>query len=88
MGLECPATFHLIDESIVHQAVAVDLSAVGLQLNTVDAMVLGGVVMVEVTPEAAVVPPLQVRAEVVRCDKSSSEGYHLGLKILEMLPGL
>ncbi len=88
MGVECPATFRINGEGAIHQAVATDLSATGLQLKCSDAVTEGTVVMVEMTPEQAIVPPLQAKAEVVRCRDSGSGGYRLGLKILEMLPGL
>lgn len=88
MRVECPATFQQEGESATYHAVATDLSATGLQLNGSDALNVGAVVMVEMTPKQAIVPPLQAKAEVVRCDKLAAGGYQLGLKILEMLPGL
>ena len=88
MGMECPATFRIDGEGTIHHAVASDLSATGLQLKCSDAVVEGAVVMVEMTPEQAIVPPLQAKAEVVRCSENGSGSYQLGLKILEMLPGL
>ena len=88
MGVECPATFKLEGEDTTYHAVATDLSATGLQLNATDAVNVGAVVMVEMTPEQAIVPPLQARAEVLRCEERGEGGYSLGLKILEMLPGL
>ena len=88
MGVECPATFHIEGESTTYHAVATDLSATGLQLNGSDAVNVGKMVMVEMTPEQAIVPPLQAKAEVVRCDELAAGGYQLGLNILEMLPGL
>ena len=87
MGVECPATFTIDGESAVHHAVAMDLSATGLQLTCADAVAVGGVLMVQVTPEKAIVPPLQAKAEVVRCDDAGGGSFRMGLKILEMLPG-
>ncbi len=88
MGVECPATYSVAGQETTHHAVATDLSATGLQLNCADAVTVGTVVMVVVTPEKEIVPPLQARAEVVRCVENGSGGYQLGLKIIEMLPGL
>ncbi|MCW8917783.1 MAG: PilZ domain-containing protein [Gammaproteobacteria bacterium] len=88
MGLECPATLRIDGEETVHQAVATDLSATGLQLDCALAVAEGGVVMVEMIPEQAIVPPLQARAEVVRCTGNEKGGYRLGLRIVEMMPGL
>jgi hypothetical protein len=87
MGVECPATYRIDGEGTTYQAMATDLSATGLQLNAAEAVLLGTVLMVEMTPEQAIVPPLQAKAEVVRCSENGT-GYQLGLKILEMLPGL
>ena len=88
MGVECPATFRVEGESADHQAIATDLSATGVQLKAADAVAEGSAVLVVMTPEQAIVPPLQAKAEVVRCTEQSGGGYQLGLKILEMLPGL
>lgn len=88
MGVECPATFSIDGEGTTYRAVATDLSATGLQLNSATALAEGVVVMVEMRPEQAIVPPLQAKAEVVRCLENGSGGYQLGLKILEMMPGL
>ncbi len=88
MGVECPATFKLEGDDTTCHAIATDLSATGLQLNGSNAVSVGAIVMVEMTPEQAIVPPLQAKAEVVRCDERVAGSYQLGLKILEMLPGL
>lgn len=88
MGVECPASFSLEGELATHQAVATDLSATGLQLNCANEVPVGSMMTVEMTPEKAIVPPLKAKVEVVRCDKSAGGGYQLGLKIVEMLPGL
>ena len=88
MGLECPASFRVDGEQAAHQAVATDLSATGLQLRCADALPVGAIVVVEMTPEKAIVPPLKAKAEVVRYEDNGSGGYQLGLNILEMLPGL
>lgn len=88
MGMECPATFCIEGEETSYQATATDLSATGLQLSCVTAVAEGVVMMVEMRPEQAIVPPLQAKAEVVRCLDNGSGSYQLGLKILEMMPGL
>lgn len=88
MGMECPASFSIDGEGATYQAVATDLSATGMQLNCATAVAEGSVMMVVVTPEQAIVPPLQAKAEVVRCHDTGSGSYQLGLKILEMMPGL
>ncbi len=86
MGVECPATIEA--DGNTYRAKATDLSATGLQLICSDPLTEGAEVMVEVTPEQAIVPPLKARAEVVRCIDMGQGGYQLGLKIVEMLPGL
>lgn len=88
MGVECPATIQPDDGSPVLQAIASDLSATGVQVATSDALTEGSLVMIEMKPEQAIVPPLMAKAEVVRCSEDASGGYQIGLKILEMMPGL
>lgn len=88
MGVECPATFRVEGQESLHGAVATDLSASGLQLRCADALPVGARVVVEMTPEKTIVPPLKAKAEVVRCYEDGQGGYRLGLNILEMLPGL
>jgi hypothetical protein len=87
MGMECPAII-TVDGKDKYQGVASDLSATGMQLGMANALNEGIEVVVEVTPEQAIVPPLMARAEVVRCKDDGKGGYQLGLKILEMMPGL
>lgn len=88
MGVDCPATYRIDGDTTSHHAIATDLSATGLQLVCADAVGVGSLVMVEIIPEQAIVPPLQARTEVVRCNENGNGGYQLGLKIVEMLPGL
>ena len=88
MGVTCPATLKVMDSGVVYQGMVSNLSASGLQFDGSDELGVGLVVMVEMTPEQVIVPPLQARAEVVRCDRNANGGYQLGLKILEMSPGL
>ncbi len=87
MGVDCPAIISVNGGSTTHQAVVKDLSATGMQLSSADVLQIGVEVMVEMTPEKTIVPPLKARAEVVRCDEADGS-YQLGLKIMEMLPGL
>lgn len=88
MGVECPAIVQVEGDGSTHHAVAMDLSATGVQLKCADAIGEGTVVSVEMTPEKTIVPPLKAKAEVIRCQESGDGGYQLGLKIIEMLPGL
>lgn len=88
MGIACPVTIRVAGQETLYHAVVTDLSAGGLQLNDSDAIALGSKVMVELLPEKAVVSPLKAKAEVVRCDDNGRGSYQLGLRILEMLPGL
>lgn len=88
MGVECAATFCIEGDSTIHHATATDLSATGLQLNCADNITVGSIVMVELTPSEAIVPPLKAKAEVVRCIENGSGAYQLGMKVIEMLPGL
>ena len=87
MGVDCPALIQGDGEETTLHAVVKDLSAIGLQLSSADALPVGARVRVEMTPEKTIVPPLQAVAEILRCDEESGS-YRLGLKIIEMLPGL
>lgn len=88
MGVDCPAIFRIDGESTAYHAMATDLSATGLQISSANAVNVGTTVMVEMIAEQMIVPPLKAKAEVVRCCENATGGYQLGLKILEMLPGL
>ncbi len=88
MGVDCPATLRIEGEETTYHAMATDLSASGMRISSANAVSPGTVVMVSMIPEQAVVPPLQARAEVVRCNAESDGCYQLGLKIIEMLPAL
>lgn len=87
MGVECPATMRIEGEGRVCHARVTELSASGMRLIGTEMLPVGTVVQVEMTPERTIVPPLQAKAEVVRCAQEGSGDYLLGLKILEMLPG-
>ena len=88
MEVDCPALIRIDGEAASHHAVVKDLSATGLQLSCADALPVGAKVEVEMTPEKQIVPPLQAKAEVLRCDEMAEGGYLVGVQILEMLPGL
>ncbi len=88
MGVECPATLRVEGEDTTYHAMATDLSASGMRISSANAVSVGTRVMVAMIPEQAIVPPLQARAEVVRCTEDESGSYQLGLKIIEMLPAL
>ncbi len=84
MGVECPVTLRGADGAL-YQGKAMDLSATGLQVNMAQALELGAVLRLTMSPEQALVPPLEAMVEVVRV--GGVEGaYEIGLGIKEMLP--
>ncbi len=88
MGLECAASFRVDGEEGSYNGVVMDLSAIGMRLVCSSALPVGVRLELEMTPEKAIVPPLQVKAEVLRCEKDGQGSYQLGLAIVEILPGL
>lgn len=84
MCMECPMTFTRYGGS-VHVATARDLSGSGLGFVTDQALTLGEVLAVQVTPQQAVVAPLQAEVEVVRVQPSSQGGYDIGVTIRRFL---
>lgn len=85
MCLECAMTFTRQGETTVYEATARDLSGGGLGFNTGEALRLGELLEVRVTPSKAVVPPLAAEVEVVRVDGAGADGYDVGVTIRRFL---
>lgn len=88
MVVDCPTVIRIDDEEATYHAVVHDLSATGLQVNCEAPLPVGARIVLVMTPEKQSLPPLQARAEVLRCDECAGGGYRLGLTIIEMVPGL
>lgn len=84
MCMDCPMTFTRYGGS-VHAATARDLSGSGLGFVTDQALTLGEVLAVQVTPQQAVVAPLQAEVEVVRVQPVNPGGYDVGVTIRRFL---
>ena len=85
MEVGCPMQFKIQGDPALHTAVVRDLSASGLGFVCQQALAEGSVVEVVVSPEKAIVPPLQAIAEVVRLSPQDDGSYEIGVKITEIL---
>ncbi len=80
MSMDCSAKYRLKENTDWIDAIAKDLSAIGVQLQVDEELPLGSMLDIIVHPAQAVVVPLQADGEVVRVDKNEN-GYCIGLKL-------
>ena len=85
MEVGCPMQFRLDGESALHTGTVRDLSASGLGFVCQQSLPEGSMVEVVVSPEKAIVPPLQAMGEVVRLSPQADGSYEIGVKITEIL---
>ena len=85
MEVGCEMQFRLQGETTLHPGTVRDLSASGLSFVCRQPLQEGSEIEVVISPEKAIVPPLNARAEVVRALAQGADEYDVGVKILEIL---
>ncbi len=86
MDVECRMTFTVNGDATTHTAIARDLSATGLLIATNQDIPVGTRLNVCVTPEQALVPPLEALVEVMRVISPEPGRFELGVMIKEIKP--
>lgn len=80
MCMDCPMSFTRQDGSR-HEAMARDLSGSGAGFVTDQILAPGEILTIQLTPQQAVVLPLQAEVEVVRVDARVNGTYEVGVNI-------
>ncbi len=86
MQLECPMTFSIKGDDIVHQGIAKNLSASGLSVICSVEVAEGAEIDITLAPEEAIVPPLHASCTVNRVDNPEAGKYELGVQIKQIHP--
>lgn len=85
MPIICPMSFRVGGSHKAYEAKARNISSTGILFTTEHALQTGDSLVINVTPEQAVVEPLNARAEVVRVDSLAEGHYQVACKIKEFL---
>ena len=85
MSIECKMSFRVGGSHTTYEAQARNISSTGILFTTEHRLKEGDSLVINVTPEQAVVEPLNARAEVIRVDRLSEGGFEVACKIKEFL---
>lgn len=85
MDVGCPMQFRRQDDPTMLTGTVRDLSASGLGFVCQQELSEGAMIEVIISPEKAIVPPLQAMAEVVRVSAQGGDSYEIGVRIVEIL---
>lgn len=85
MPIECAMSFRVGGSHTRFDARARNISSTGMSFTTDHALNAGDALVINVTPEQAVVEPLNARAEVIRVDALAEGGYEVACRIKEFL---
>jgi hypothetical protein len=86
MTVDSPVRFTVDGETAPREGIARDLSAIGISITTGDPVAAGASVLITLPSASAMVAPLRVRGEVLRCSQMADNSYELGIGIKEHLP--
>jgi hypothetical protein len=85
MTLDCPLTFGLAGETKSTAARCLNLSSSGVLFVTERAVQVGSLLRINITPQKAVVPPLDAVAEVLRIVPDADPNrYRIAARITEL----
>lgn len=85
MLVDCPMSFHVGGSHASYGGRARNISSTGVLFTTAHAVQAGDSLVINVTPEQAVVEPLNARAEVIRVDTLPDGELEVACKIKEFL---
>lgn len=83
MPQRAPMRYHPAEAPSWCSAQLIDLSASGVAMLTADALSVGALLVIEIVPTLALVPPLKAVVEVRRCEPND-EGFLVGVRFIEM----
>jgi hypothetical protein len=81
MTTDSVITFKEQGQSVIHKGQCINLSAAGVLFTSAQKMLPGTLLDINITPEPAVVAPLNATVQVVRTQLSDSGGYAIAGEI-------
>ncbi|WP_455205708.1 PilZ domain-containing protein [Kaarinaea lacus] len=84
MSTDSTITFREQGSDQSHQGRCINLSASGVLFMSEQRLEPGTIVHINITPDKAVVPPLEATIEVVRAQLDSDEGYAIAGQIKQI----
>ncbi|MFO7588073.1 MAG: PilZ domain-containing protein [Gemmatimonadota bacterium] len=87
-GVDSPMRFSLVETGEIREAVARDLSATGMSIETREPVAVGAILDVVVAPLQPAGPPLEAEVEVLRMDSMRDDLFQLGVIIRKLKQGV
>jgi hypothetical protein len=78
-------SFTRVDSGEAHEGIARDLSATGILIECACELPTGTLLEVHINPAQSILPPLDARVEVIRCDSPGPGVFVLGTEIKAFL---
>ncbi len=85
MAANCVVTYNKAGEKKQHHGKCINLSAGGVLFTSKEDLSCGEKITLNITPDKAIVPPLNAVVEVIRCTPQASGENEIAGTIIELL---